>query len=232
MRNGGWARYVAVPTARMAQMPPAVTMAQAATLPVAGLTALYALAKGGQLIERSVLITGATGGVGDYAIQLARLSGARVAAHVRRADQEAQVRDAGADFVAIGEDLEGARQYGPYDLVLDSVGGAILPAAMTMLTEGGTCVSFGTTGGNPVTVDASTFYAIGRASLYGFILFDELGIEPASLGLARLGRLVAAGRLRPRISLEASWTEIASMARKLTDRQYPGKAVLHVDDGV
>lgn len=228
LRSGAWAEWAAVPTRAMAEIPASVTFAQAATLPVAGLTALYALAKGGLLLERTVLITGATGGVGEFAIPLARLSGARVVASIRRPDQEAFVREAGADMVAVGEDLTAAKEHGPFDLVIDSVGGQTLPAAMTMLAEGGVCVSLGTTAGAQVTFDASQFYPIGRATLYGFILFDELGLEPASVGLARLSRLVAAGKLNPRISVEAPWTQVAEIARQLTDRQYPGKAVLHI----
>lgn len=229
MRFGGWAERVAVPTRGLAQLPDNVTFVQAATLPVAGLTALYALAKGGLLVARNVLITGATGGVGEFALQLARLSGAHVVAGVRRQDQEAAARGNGADLVIVGSDLAAAREHGPYDLILDSVGGAGLAAALTMLAEGGTCVLFGTTGGQTATFDPSAFYPIGRASLYGFILFDELGNEPASVGLARLARLVADGKLNPRISVEAPWGQIDEVARNLMDRRFPGKAVLHVE---
>ena len=228
LRSGSWAHYAAVPTHALAPLPSPVTFAQAATLPVAGLTALHALAKGGMLLERSVLITGATGGVGDFAIQMARLSGARVVAGIRRPEQESFVREAGADQVVIGEDLSGAKEFGPYDLVIESVGAETLASALTLLAEGGVCVSLGTTAGAEVTFNASRFYPIGRAVLYGFILFDELGVEPASAGLTRLVRLVTAGKLDPRISREADWTEVATVAQELTERRYPGKAVLHV----
>ena len=77
LRSGAWAESVVVPTNALAALPDAVTFAQAATLPVAGLTALYALTKRGLLLHRRVCITGATGGVGDFAIQLAHLAGAR-----------------------------------------------------------------------------------------------------------------------------------------------------------
>src|SRR5581483_1120751 len=101
LRAGAWAEYVAVPTNALAELPEAVTFAQAATLPVAGLTALHALMKGGLLLERPVLITGATGGVGDFALQLARLSGARAVAHIRHAEQEAEVKEAGAEALPL-----------------------------------------------------------------------------------------------------------------------------------
>jgi NADPH:quinone reductase-like Zn-dependent oxidoreductase len=229
LRSGAWAEVIAAPTIALAELPDAVSFAAASTLPVAGLTALHALMKGGLLIGKPILITGATGGVGDFALQLARLSSARSVAHIRRPEQEAEVREAGAEAVVIGETLPEAQPFGPYALVVDSLGGPTLATAMNLLDEGGVCVSLGTTAGAEVTFNASRFYLIGRASLYGFILFDELkSVEPASLGLARLAGLVERGQLKPRISLEASWTEIADMARQLTERRYPGKAVLHL----
>ncbi len=85
--EGAWAERVAVPTHALAELPDKVTFSQAATFPVAGLTALLGLGKGGLLLGRRVLVTGATGGVGDFAVQLARLAGAHVTASARRADQ-------------------------------------------------------------------------------------------------------------------------------------------------
>src|SRR4029434_10569922 len=118
LRSGAWAESVVVPTNALAELPDAVSFAQAATLPVAGLTALYALAKRGLLLHRRVCITGATGGVGDFAIQLAHLAGAQVIAQVRRPAQVAVVKQIGADNVVIGEDPAAFAQHAPYDLVL------------------------------------------------------------------------------------------------------------------
>ena len=103
--EGAWAERVAVPTHALAELPEKVTFSQAATLPVAGLTALYALAKGGPLMGRRVLVTGATGGVGDFAVQLARLAGARVTASARRQDQAPALRALGAHEVLVGDEI-------------------------------------------------------------------------------------------------------------------------------
>lgn len=228
-RSGAWAEQVAVPRDQVAVLPDAVTFAQAATLPVAGLTALHALIKGGFLLEHRFLVTGATGGVGDFAIQLAKLGGAFVVAQVRRPEQEAQVRESGADAVVVGDGLTDARQHGPFALILDSVGGQILGDALELVEEGTKVVSIGTSGGNMVTFDANQFYGKGMTSLYGMFLFDELRtVEPASIGLARLARLVAGEKLRPRIALEAPWTDVDAVAKQLIDRSYSGKAVLQV----
>lgn len=228
MRSGAWSERVAIPTNALAELPEAVSFAQAATLPVAGLTALYALQHGGLLLHRAVLITGATGGVGDFAIQLAKLSGARVIAHVRRADQVADIKQAGADEVIVGDDLSQAPDAGPYDLVVESVGSKTLVTALGQLAQGGICVTLGVSAGAEVTFDVGQFFRLGRRALYGFILFEEFGDDPASAGLGRLAGLVAAGQLHPRISIEAPWTQIADVAQQLLDRRFPGKAVLHV----
>ncbi len=226
--SGAWAELVAVPTHSLAAIPDNVSFAQAATLPVAGLTALYGLEKAGPLLARSALITGASGGVGLYGVQLARLMGAQVVAVIRQPEREAAVREAGAHEVIIGEDLTPARAFGRYQVILESVGGAVLSAALTMLTTGGVCVSFGVSSGQAeVTFDARAMYASG-GNLHGFILFNEVGAKPASQGLARLARLLGDGRLQTYIDVEAPWTQIGEVAQKLLGRQITGKAVLNL----
>jgi NADPH2:quinone reductase len=224
--EGAWARRVAVPTHALAELPETVTFSQAATLPVAGLTALYALAKGGWLLDRRVLVTGATGGVGDFAVQLARLAGAHVTANARRADQGPGLHQLGAHEVVVGDAIPATPRY---DVVIESVGGRTLGTALAALERGGVCVTLGVSAGAEVTFDARQFFFTGRTTLYGFYLFTELAGDPAGPGLRRLADLVAAGRLAPRISLERPWTEIGQVAQDLMARRFPGKAVLTLD---
>lgn len=227
--SGAWAELVAVPTNALAVLPEGVSFEQAATLPVAGLTALYALEKGGNLLGRTVLVTGASGGAGYFAIQLARQSGARVVALIRRPEHEALIREAGAHEVAIGEGAYAAREYSPYQLVLESLGGEILGDVLDMLAPEGTCVTFGVSASTEATFDIRSFFGTGGASLYGFILFHEVHANPASDGLDRLARLVAEGRLNPRIGLDDSWNNVGNAAQDLLDRRYTGKAVLRIE---
>ncbi|HEX6709513.1 MAG TPA: zinc-binding dehydrogenase [Rubrobacter sp.] len=227
--SGGWAELAAVPTNALAVLPEGVSFEEAATLPVAGLTAMYALEKGGGLVGKSVLVTGASGGAGLFALQLARMSGARVVALVRREEHVEMVSEAGAHEVVVDESGAAAREKGPYHLILESVGGEVLGNALSMLAPEGTCVSFGVSGNTEVTFDARSFYFTGGTKLYGFILFHEVIAHPASEGLARLVRLVEDGVLRPRIEVEATWTEVGEVAARLIDRGYTGKAVLRVD---
>jgi NADPH:quinone reductase-like Zn-dependent oxidoreductase len=226
LAEGAWAQRVAVPTHALAELRDEVTFSQAATFPVAGLTALYALARGGLAVGRRVLITGATGGVGDFAVQLARLAGAHVTASARRADQAPALRQLGAHDVSVGDEIPPSPKY---DVILDSVGGRTLGTALAALERGGACVNFGVSAGSEVTFDVRTFFVAGRTTLYGFYLFQELGSEPASVGLRRLADLVAAGQLTPHISVERPWKEIGVVAQDLMARRFPGKAVLTVD---
>lgn len=112
--------------------------------------------------------------------------------------------------------------------MVESVGGRTLGNVMAMRASGGTCVVFGASSGPEATFHVGRFFGTGAVTLYGLVLFNELRREPASIGLARLLRLVSGGRLRPHIDVEAPWTEIAEIAGRLVDRRYPGKAVLHV----
>jgi NADPH:quinone reductase-like Zn-dependent oxidoreductase len=224
--EGAWAERVVIPTHALAELPDKVTFSQAATFPVAGLTALYALGKRGALLAHRVLVTGATGGVGNFAVQLARLGGAHVTASVRRAEQVAALRQVGAHEVVVGDEIAASPRY---DLVIESVGGRTLGTALAALERGGVCVTLGVSASSEVTFDTRTFFAGGRATLYGFYLFVELGNEPAGVGLKRLAELVAAGQLSPQISLERPWTEISQVAQDLMARRYPGKAVLIIE---
>jgi len=228
--GGGWAEQVAVSTRNLAEIPDTVTFAQASTLPVAGLTALWALEKGGLLLNHNVLITGASGGVGHLACQLARNADANVVAVVRRSEHEASIKELGAQHVVVGENIASAREYGPYHLILDSIGGPTLATALTMLAPGGTCVSFGNSSAQETTFDAYPFLLTGGASLYGFILFHELDRRRGAEDLGSLARMIADGKLHPEIDVEAPWTEIAEIAQRLLKRRIKGKAVLHVSN--
>lgn len=224
---GAWAEQVAVPTDRLAEIPASVTFAQAATLPIAGLTALRALEKGGLLLHKRVLITGSTGGVGLFTHQLAWLSGAYVVGTARHARNEALVREAGADEVIVGDDLEPARAYGPYDLILDSVGGKTLESALSLLAPGATCVMLGWSASPEAkaTIDLRNLIVTG-----GTTLTTLYGREFNSHAryLARLAQMVAEQQLRTSIEVEASWHDIGEVAQRLLQRQFTGKAVLHL----
>jgi NADPH:quinone reductase len=226
--SGAWAERVNCRTHAVAALPDAVSDAEAATLPVAGLTALHALRQGGLLLGRKVLVDGASGGVGHLACQLAAGAGAFVWGHVRREEHRAAVEACGARAV-VGRELGAAKAHGPFWLIVDSVGASALGAALGMLQFNGTCVTFGVSEGPTVTFESRDFFSTGGVKLYGLTLFHELmSVERAGIGLRLLAELIEAKRLRPQIAVEANWSEIGTIARRLIDRDFTGKAVLHI----
>jgi NADPH:quinone reductase-like Zn-dependent oxidoreductase len=232
--SGAWAEQAAVPANALAELEPSVTFAQAAALPTAGLTALAAIGHGRSLIARPVLVTGASGGVGLIACRLASLAGARVVGQVRQSRSAPLVREAGADHVVVDESIAAAAPFGPYHLIVEQLGGRALAEAMTQLAPAGTCVSAGVSigpAGYEVPVDMARMRRAPGACLRFLNLYQELGQEPASLGLQRLVRLVGNGKLTPHLGVEEDWREIGKVAQALLDRRFPGKAVLHIPDG-
>ena len=230
--SGAWAERVNCRSHAVAAVPEAVSDAQAATLPVAGLTALHALRQGGLLLGRKVLVDGASGGVGHLACQLAAAAGAIVWGHVRRDEHRAAVANWCGERVVVGRELAAAKPYGPFWLILDFVGGSALGAALGMLQPNGTCVTFGVSETSTANIESREFFATGGTRLYGLTLFHELmSVERAGIGLGLLAELVAAKKLRPQIAIEAPWDEIGAVARRLIDREFTGKAVLHVSTG-
>jgi NADPH:quinone reductase-like Zn-dependent oxidoreductase len=220
---GAWAELAAVSTDTLAELPDGVSFETAATLPVAGMTALRALEVGGFVLGKRVLVTGASGGVGRFAIQLAKLAGAHVTASARRTGGLAEL---GADEVVEAVEAEGP----DFDVILDAVGGGTLAAAIGRVAPDGTIISFAATTDEPVAYPARNLF--GRASgsrLYGLLLFHELAKHQSGTSdLRRLAELVAAGKLDPQIDLIAPWSEAGRAIEALLDRRVNGKAVLTV----
>lgn len=221
----GWAQRVAVAAHRMAVLPDNVGFAQAATLPVAGLTALRTLRHGAPLLGKRVLITGAAGGVGTIAVQLAARSGARVTAVVGRAERAAGMRELGAREVI--EDIEKAQ--GRYGLILESAGGASLAHAVKLVEARGIVVVYGNSSGEPTTIAFADFRGAPNSRVQSFSYFYSEAEDRFAPDLALLVSLIADGSLTPRIGAERSWRDFAVVAEQLRDRRVSGKAVLLVD---
>jgi NADPH:quinone reductase-like Zn-dependent oxidoreductase len=207
--QAGWSEHVAAPTSRIGLLPDSVTFAQAATLPVAGLTALRTLRLGGMLLGKRVLVTGATGGVGHFAVQLAEQGGAHVTGTSRDTDLSA---------------LDG-----PFDVILESVGGDSLTTSLKLVARDGIVVLFGNSSGQESSVSFPNFAGHAHARLYAFFIYESG--EPPTYGsdLTLLAGEIGAGRLRPYVGLEASWRDPLSALDSLRRRQLEGKAVLVVD---
>jgi NADPH:quinone reductase len=225
--RGAWAQLAAVESRMLAELPEGVSDVQAASLPVAGLTALKALDLAGSVLARRVLVTGASGGVGRFAVQLAKLAGAHVTAVSASAARARGLRELGADEV-----VHELQDSGPeFDVAIEGVGGATLSGAIQRVAAFGTVVSFASSDTSLVQFGARSFFARAPgARLHGLFLFAQLEHEGgASRDLGRLARLVADRRLHCSVDREASWRQAPEAIAALVDRRIAGKAVLRVD---
>jgi NADPH2:quinone reductase len=223
VRRGAWAEVVPVPTSQLVAIPASVSDAEAATLPTAGLTALRALELGGFLLAERVLVTGATGGVGRYAVQLAALGGAVVTALVRDVETNlAPLQRLGAARVVDHIDDE-------FDLVVDAVGGSTLAGAIEHIAPRGLIVNLATGSSDEVvSFRATRFDRAPGARIYTLNLWDELARTNTTSDLARLVRLLDERKLEAPVGLEAPWQNVADAIDALLTRAISGKAVLHV----
>ncbi len=211
----------------LAALPDGVSDAQAATLPVAGLTALRALdiigagarpARAGHRRQRRG---------GAFAVQLAKLAGAHVTGVAANPERAQGVIELGADEVIAELQTSGPE----FDGIVEGVGGATLGAALQRVAAGGTVVSFASSDTAAVQYPSARLF--GRAPgarLYGLLLFDALARERSGArDLTRLAELVASGRLRCSVELDSSWRGAADAVAALLERRVAGKIVLRVD---
>jgi NADPH:quinone reductase len=224
MNTGAWAERVAVPADYLAVVPDGVTPEQAACLPVAGLTALRTLGLGGFPVGKSVLVTGASGGVGHLAVQLARSAQMTVTGLIRNPEADA---GAAAACHHVIRDIGDAQ--GPFTHILDGVGGEVLTRCLDVVAPHGMVVSYASTLMEPATLGPRWFGAHVGATLRAFLLFDELRYtQSAAADLAALCALVAAGTLSIHIDVTADWSRAGELARDLLERRVSGKIVLSI----
>ncbi|MFF4782972.1 zinc-binding dehydrogenase [Streptomyces griseorubiginosus] len=218
---GAFAERVAIDVGALAEVPKGLDPAKAVALPVAGVAALRSLRAAGLGPDKRVLVTGASGGVGRFAVQLAARAGAHVIASVGSAARGEGLAETGADEVLIG--LEGLQR--PVDVVIDSVGGPQLVAAWNLLAPGGSVQSVGWTSGESAVFPP--YATVGPAkSLTSFVIEGDVGAD-----LAILAELAAEGALTVEIGWQGSWDRFDEAAEALRGRRISGKAVLEVAPG-
>jgi len=206
VEGAGWAELAAVPAERLAALPEEVSVEQAATLPIAGLTALRALRLGGSVVGRRVLVTGANGALGRFAAELAERSGALVTAVAGHA----------AEIPA-----------GPYELVLDSVGGTTFNDALKATSPGGTIVILGSSSGEPGSLTVFDFIGHEGVRLVNFMSYASA--DPDDRDLAVLVDLIRRDLLHPAIAFSADWAELNTAIEGLKEQKISGgKAILRI----
>jgi NADPH:quinone reductase-like Zn-dependent oxidoreductase len=218
LAEGGFAERVAVGVASVAEVPEWVSLRAAAALPVAGLAALRSLRACGSLLGKRALVTGASGGVGRFAVQLAAAAGAHVVASVGSSERMVGLSDLGADDVVVG--LEGVDS--PVHAVIDAVGGQQMVEAWGLLAPGGKLQSIGWTSGEPAVFQP--YSTVGPAKS----LSSYLTYAPCDEDLAILVELVGARELEVPVSWSGSWERFAEVLEAMRERRVDGKAVLDV----
>ncbi|MGH3490858.1 MAG: zinc-binding dehydrogenase [Actinopolymorphaceae bacterium] len=216
--QGAWAELRAVDTTEVAVVPDGIDLGAASALPVAGVTALRALRRFGFVAGERILVTGASGGVGRFAVQLAAIAGARVIASVGRPERGAGLAEIGAAEIVVG--IDGIDE--PVRGVIDTVGGQQLADAFALLAENGSLQSIGGTAGEPTVFPPYATVGI-RRSIEAFTMGDHLAGD-----LGYLLALLAADQLDPQIGWRGSWKRVGEAADALVGRQVAGKAVLDV----
>jgi NADPH:quinone reductase-like Zn-dependent oxidoreductase len=216
-RDGGAAEYVAVPAADLAPKPRSLDHSSAATVPLSALTAWQALFDHARLAPgQRVLIHGAAGGVGSFAVQLARWRGAHVigTASARNGDF---VRKLGVDDVVDHGATPFETVVRDVDVVLDTVGGTVTERSWSVLRRNGLLVT--------IVRPRSPEWAAGRAAAGVFFI-----VEPRRAQLNELSRLIDAGTIRPIVEAVLPLNR-AREAYERGIRDHPrGKLVLTVVD--
>jgi NADPH:quinone reductase-like Zn-dependent oxidoreductase len=226
--HGCYAEYVTVPEAMLARLPGNLSFEQAAAVPMAALTALIGLRDTGRVESgQQVLVNGASGGVGTFAVQLARAFGAQADGVCRAANAEL-VRSLGADTVIDRGTADFTRCGKRYDLLLDIAGTRQVPACRRVLTPTGTMALIGGPAGRWLQPAGHVFAAMAMGRLVRQrIALTETVIGPdRQEDLRTLAKLIEDGRLSPVIGARYPF---ARLPEAITDQEsggIPGKVVV------
>lgn len=214
--RGGYSEYALVKASELAPKPRSVGHTQAAALPLAGLTAWQGLFDHGDLRPtQRVLIHGASGGVGHFAVQFAKDVGATVFATASAEDQTF-VKELGAANVLDYRRQKFEQELGDIDLVFDLVGGKTQMRSFDVLREGGVLVS---------TLDEPSSEAAECKGVRAL----RYTVKPDGGQLARIGRMVDAGAVRVHVAATHSLDDAANAQRQLESTHIKGKLVLEVN---
>ncbi|MFF8423667.1 NAD(P)-dependent alcohol dehydrogenase [Streptomyces sp. NPDC016566] len=227
--DGTFAEYVCVPDAWVERKPAALTFAQAATLPLAGNTALRGLRDvAGLRSGQHVLINGASGGVGTFAVQIAKAFGAEVTGVCSTRNAEL-VRSLGADHVVDYTREDFTRSGRRYDVVLDLAASQGIAGLRRALTPTGTLVLG--SGGSPGQFLGAPVLILQGLALSPFArqrLRPLVGPAPSKAVLAELRELADSGRLAPVIDRTYPLGEAPEAIRYLEEEHARGKVVVTV----
>jgi NADPH:quinone reductase-like Zn-dependent oxidoreductase len=193
--NGGFAEYVNMTASHVYAIPDEMPFEEAAAIPISYMTAWRALRRAGLAPGEDVLVIGASGGTALAAVQIARLTGARVFAVTSGADKAERIRELGADVVYDRTQTDWAKalyaETGKrgVDVVVENVGAATWTGSVRSLARGGRLVTYGATAGPTVELDLRV------------VFWKQLQVIGTTMASRRefeeLLRVIFAGRIRP-----------------------------------
>lgn len=226
--DGGFADFVVVPARNAIPVESPLSDAELATFPCSGATAEGMLSRAGVRAGEWVLVTGASGGVGGFLVQLARRRGARVVALASPGKHET-LKALGADVCLPRDvrDLAGALEarigQRVVDVVADVVGGAAFPALLAAIRRGGAYVTSGAIAGPVVELDLRTLY-LNDLTLHGSTVTSAENFR-------NLVRYIERGEVRP--TLAATWPleELVAAQKAFLAKRHVGKIVLTMVPG-
>jgi NADPH:quinone reductase-like Zn-dependent oxidoreductase len=212
VQNGTYAELVAAPIRTVARKPASLSMAEAAGVPLAGLTALQALRRVGVTAGDTVLVHAASGGVGSFAVQIAVALGARVIGTASEGNHN-YLRELGAEPVAYGDGLvDRVRELagGKVDAAVDFAGADAIAASAELVADPARIAS---------VVDAQAVLAAGGGYVF---------VRPDRDDLAELARLADDGKLSVHLSTTLPLAEAPEAHRLIESKHSRGKIVLTV----
>ncbi|GAA3441323.1 NAD(P)H-quinone oxidoreductase [Planomonospora venezuelensis] len=228
LTGGGYAQKVAVPAGQLLAVPKGVGLVEAAALPEAAATVWSNVVMTARLAEgETFLVHGGAGGVGTMALQIAKALGARVVTTVSGADKTARVRELGAE-VTIDYRGEDFADFGPYDVILDVIGGQYLERNVQSLALDGRLVIIGMQGGFEGRLDLVEL-VFKRKSVFGTTLRSRSGEQKAEIVAAlqeHVWPMIEAGAVRPIIDQVLPMSQAARAHQLMADSQHVGKILL------
>ena len=225
--DGSFAEYASVPEGQLALKPGNLTFEQAAAVPISGFAALQALRDtGGVQPGQTVVVIGASGGVGSFAVQLAKAFGAEVTGVCSTKSLE-MVRSIGADHVIDYTQQDFTRTGKRYDLILEMAGNRALADLRRALTPKGTLVLVGGSGGRWFMGTGRTLRAVVVSPFVGQRLRSFFS-KPRGADLVVLKELIEAGKLMPVIDRTFPLSETPEAIRYVGERSTQGKTVITV----
>ncbi|MCM4173804.1 NAD(P)-dependent alcohol dehydrogenase [Arenibacter sp. TNZ] len=225
-KAGGFAEYTCIEETRACIKPSNINYQEASAVPLAAITALQGLDKGSIKIGQKVLINGASGGVGSFAIQMAKYFDMKVTA-VCSSKNINLVKSCGADFVLDYTEDELKENKEKYDLILDIVGNLSVKETKGLLAEGGICVVIG----------FESYTKMFSSLYYNFKKYDRKGknikilntnIDPEDLHWIKT--LIENGNIKPVIDKTYPFIDIKDAFRHLATKRTRGKIVISINN--